>query len=931
MQALYKEKAEEKREARLGLTAAEVEESRKKHGANIMTKAKKKSFLARFVGNLGDPVVKILIVALILNLIFTFRHADWLETGGIAVSVFLATLISTLSEHGSEAAFDKLKESVGRQRVRVMRDGEMREIDIDDVVVGDLIYVGAGEQIAADGFLVSGEIGVDQSAMTGESREVYKRAKGDGIDSDHNKMRAMGDDIDSDHNKMRATGDGSDRAIEKSPASPSFCLRGSTVVSGEGRMIVSEVGDRTFLGGISQEIQEQTRESPLKIRLCKLAKQISTLGYIAAALVTFVYLFNVFVVDSAFDIGIIRYKLANISFLFSHLFHALTLGLTVVVMAVPEGLPMMIAVVLSSNIKKMVKDNVLVRKPVGIEAAGSMNILFTDKTGTLTEGKLSVGKIYLGDGYGVDRIGDLAPSSVARNGILLSAIYNTTSSLGRGEDGKMRALGGNSTDRALLSCAAALPHPPRADVIERIPFDSEKKFSLALIGDGDRRRLLIKGAPEKLFPHVNSFIDRDGRERAFSRAECDMLCSSLARKGKRLLAIGEVCAPALNASVRRGDFGEIVLYGIIVLEDKIRKEARASVERLRGAGVRVVMITGDNRDTAAYIAERTGIIGGEVDLVITSDELSRLSDARIKEILPRLAVVARALPNDKSRLVRVSQELDMVVGMTGDGINDAPALKRADVGFSMGSGTEVAKDAGDIIILDDNLKSVVKAVLYGRNIFKSIRKFVSLQLTMNLCACGVSMICPFLGFDSPVTVVQMLWINIIMDTLGGLAFAGEPARPSYMNEKPKRRDEPILNGYMINEIIFNGSFTVGLCIALLKMPAISSRFRYSPDNIYLLTAFFALFIFASVFNCFNARTDRLRLFSSITKNRAFILIMAAILIIQIVFVYLGGQVLRTAPLTAEELVLTSLLALTVFPADAIRKLIFRALFGKRGY
>ena len=269
--------------------------------------------------------------------------------------------------------------------------------------------------------------------------------------------------------------------------------------------------------------------------------------------------------------------------------------------------------------------------------------------------------------------------------------------------------------------------------------------------------------------------------------------------------------------------------------------------------------------------------------------------------------------------------------MTGDGINDAPALKRADIGFAMGAGTQVAKDAGDIIILDNNLASVCRAVLYGRNIFKSIRKFITLQLTMNFCAVGVSMIGPFIGIDAPVTVVQMLWINIIMDTLGGLAFAGEPPLESCMRERPKRRDEPILNRYMVNEIVFLGGFTVGLCLLFLKLPGLVGQFRPAQDNIYLLTAFFALFIFASVFNCFNARTDRLSLLAGISGNPAFIGIMTAVLAVQLIFVYLGGSVLRTAPLTARELGVTMLLSLAVFPADFIRKLIWRFFRGKRGY
>ncbi|MBQ8408281.1 MAG: calcium-translocating P-type ATPase, PMCA-type [Clostridia bacterium] len=889
-----KVREEEKR----GLDAAQVAASRAANGENKLSRAKRKSFFRQFLGNLSDPIIKILIAALVINLIFTFRNADWVETVGIAVSILLATFISTMSEYGAGTAFERLESAYGRQKCRVLRKQGVCEIDIEEIVVGDLVYIGAGEQIPADGVLIEGDIACDQSAMTGESREVYKKAAEDG-----------------------------DR-IESTPDSPFFCLRGCTVLSGEGMMRVESVGDRTFIGGISREIQTDTRESPLKIRLAKLARQISTVGYVAAALIALVYLFNVFAVDSAFDTDIIKYKITDLQFLASHLIHALTLGLTVIVVAVPEGLPMMIAVVLSSNIKKMVKDQVLVRKPVGIESAGSMNILFTDKTGTLTEGKMSVSQIYLGNGESFEGASALSKTAVFHE-YLLSALGNTTSRLSAGNK---RSIGGNSTDKAILESVIGREKSAQSfSVVKNIPFDSEKKFSAALLSVDGARRLFVKGAPEKLLPCVREYLDGDGHAASFSSSVTENICKALTEKGKRVLMIAESKDNFINSRLVDGDFGELTMICLVVLEDRVRKTAKGSVNRLRGAGVQVVMITGDNKETARHIAAECGILGGGIDTVLTGGELAHLSDSQLKEILPRLGVVARALPADKSRLVRISQELDLVVGMTGDGINDAPALKRADVGFAMGSGTQVAKDAGDIIILDNNLASIAKAVLYGRNIFKSIRKFITLQLVMNFCAVGVSMICPFLGYDAPVTVVQMLWINIIMDTLGGLAFAGEPALESCMEEKPKRRDEPILNGYMVYEILVGGGFTIALCIAFLKLPEITSRFRFAADNIYLLTAFFALFIFSSVFNCFCARTDRLRLLANITRNKTFIAIMAMILAIQIGFIYLGGAVLRTAPLTLSELGITSLVALLVFPADLIRKLVWRALAGKRGY
>lgn len=885
-----------------GLSDKEVKLSREKYGENVFSVRKKKSFIRSFLSNLGDPIIKILIIALFVNVLFMLREADWFETAGIAVSIFLATLISTLSEYGSEAAFERLSEECNKTKCRVVRKAEIILLDIGEIVVGDCVLIGAGEQIPADGELISGEITTDQSSMTGESIEVLKRVRR-GIDEDN-----------------------------FTPSSPYYCLRGCVVLSGEGCMKVKNVGDKTFLGGISREIQTETRESPLKLRLRKLAGQISKIGYVAAVLVALVYLFNVLVLDSAFDTAIIKYKLMSFPYLFSQLFHALTLGLTVVVMAVPEGLPMMIAVVLSSNIKRMVKNNVLVRKPAGIEAAGSMNILFTDKTGTLTEGKLSVGKIFCGSGECFENVGQLKKSGgKIYVEFLNQSFINSSSSVGKNEFGKKCALGGNSTDRAMLEAVVRNAEKTDGRAIEKIPFDSEKKYSACCVSDKGRRVLYIKGAPDKLIAHLTSYIGPDGQKHTVSTEKISKLCSGVTSGGGRMILLARSEEQNAFEKVKRGQIGNLDLIALVVLEDKIRETARSSVLRLRRAGIDVVMITGDSKDTARSIAESCGIIDAEHSVILTSTELSHMSDTALKEALPSLAVVARALPGDKSRLIRISQELELVVGMTGDGINDAPALKRADVGFSMGNGTQVAKDAGDIIILDNDLYSITNAVLYGRNIFKSIRKFITLQLMMNFCAVGVSMICPFLGIDAPVTVVQMLWINIIMDTLGGMAFAGEAALSSCMDEKPKRRDEPILNGYMVHQIVFQGGFTVALCIMFLKLPGITSLFRWSNDNIYLLTAFFALFIFSSVFNCFNARTDRLKLFAGIGQNPTFVVIMFAVLLVQILFVYLGGPVLRTAPLTLKELGVTSLIALSVIPAEFLRKLSWRLLAGKKGY
>ncbi len=868
---------------RQGLSQEEVAESRRRHGANVFTKAKRRGFWRQFFGNLGDPVIKVLLFALVLHLLLMFRDPDWPQTVGIAASILLATLISTLSEYRSEAAFSRLFESCGATLCRVRRR-RICEIDTAELVVGDVVLLGAGEKIPADGVILSGNLTVDQSPLTGESREAEKRP-----------------------------------APLPSPLTPEAegaLFAGCAVLTGEGEMRVTHVGDATYLGGISGELQSATRESPLKARLGVLARQISRIGYVAAAVCALAFLFHALVIDAGFCWPLVARRVKDLPFLAEALLHALTLGLTVVVVAVPEGLPMMIAVVLSSNIRRMVRDQVLVRKPAGLEAAGCMNILFTDKTGTLTAGKLTISGV-LGATECYESMSALArrsPAIYAR----LSLCAHANSGAARGQaHGRPAALGGNSTDRALLSAFLSDP-VPAFSVEERLPFDSRTKFAATRLCDG---RVLYTGAPERLIPHITRALDEAGELCPFCAPDFLARVNERCRKGERVILLCEGTELSKSTPARG-----LVLLAAVCFCDPLRPDAKKTVRALRGAGVQVVMLTGDSKETAVSIGRECGILLRE-SVALTGEELAALSDAELKALLPRLAVVARALPRDKSRLVRLSGELGLVVGMTGDGINDAPALKQADVGFAMGSGTQVAKEAGDIVILNDDLASICQAVLYGRTIFKSIRKFITLQLIMNFCAVGISIIGPFIGVDSPVTVVQMLWINLIMDTLGGLAFAGEAPMDYYMKEAPLRRAEPILTRQIAARITVLTAFTVALFVFFLRSELVRSFYREGAGDLCLLTAFFALFIFASVFNCFNARTDRVRMLLGLLKNRAFLLIMTAVAAVQIGFIYLGGAVLRTVPLTARELALTLLLAATVIPIGWLHTL-HRRLTGR---
>ena len=687
-------------------------------------------------------------------------------------------------------------------------------------------------------------------------------------------------------------------------------FQGSVITAGEGLLLVQQVGDETFYGSMAKDLQEDAPESPLKKRLNSLAATISRLGYLAAAAVAFADLFHSFLIANRFDLTLVAADFTHLSVWLPRLLHALTLATAVIVMAVPEGLPMMITVVLSSNMFRMLRDQVMVRKLVGIETSGSMNILFTDKTGTLTQGRLQVTHIIDGSGKDVDACSK-CPAALQHQ-LVLQALYNTGCSIA----GK-KVLGGNATDRALAEAVLPLKHPPAYPVAERLPFDSTYKYSAARL-QGKEELVLIKGAPERLLKECRFYLDPKGEKRPFDGQKLEELRRVLSAGSVRLLAVA--LAPQMPTSEKPPQ--DLTFVAMLGIRDTLRREVPAAVREVRNAGVQVVMITGDSKETAVAIARDAGLLephGG----VVTGAELAAMKDEELLQRLPDLRVVARALPTDKSRLVRLAQQKGLVAGMTGDGINDAPALKRADVGFAMGSGTEVAKEAGDIIILDNNFASIAKAIRYGRTIFKSIRKFIVYQFTMNLSAVGVSLIGPFIGIDTPVTVIQMLWINIIMDSLAGLAFSGEPSLREYMKEPPKKREEPIINRAMAGQILGMGLYTTGICLLLLWLPFFRKSFGFYRNPLNFLTAFYALFIFAGVFNSFNARTDKINPLANLFKNPLFFVIMLLVTAVQLVMIYCGGRVFRTTGLSLAHLQAIGWLAFSVLPAEMLRKRIFR--------
>ncbi len=853
-------------DVQFGLGQREAGELLEKGGGNRLSVRKRAGFFAKLLDNLSDPILKILLAALAVNVLFLFRGEGWFETLGIALAILAASLISTLSEYSSENAFARLQAQAAQSTVRVRREGRLREIPAEELVEGDIVLLEAGEGVPADGWLRQGQLYCDQAALSGESKEARKEGAPLPEDEPH---------WDTAHRQL--------------------LFRGSSVMQGQGILQVLRCGDRTLLGSMALSLQEEPRESPLKLRLGVLARSMSRLGYVAAALVAGADLFHRLVLDNGFVPSLMLAQLSHVPTLVELLLHAATLALSVIIVAVPEGLPMMITVVLSRSMGRMQKDHVMVRKLTGIETAGSLSLLFTDKTGTLTRGRLTVEGLLLGDGT------LLSPAALPRQDWLWPALRESCLLNTAAQWGEKGPMGGNATDRALLELAGR--QPVEGETLRYLPFDSAKKYSAVSVSGGIFSGY-IKGAPELLLPRCGQALGETGPA-ALDVNALNTLWQAQAKQGVRVVCL---CAGSTD--------GSLLLLGLALIRDSLRPEAPAAVRAIQNAGVQVVMVTGDSPDTAAAIAHKAGLLrgGGQV---LSSAQLNAMTDRQVQDVLPRLRVVARALPTDKSRLVRLAQNAGFVVGMTGDGINDAPALKLADVGFAMGSGTRVAKEAGDIIILDDNIRSIGQAILYGRTIFRSIQRFLVFQLTMNFSAVLISILGPFLGVDTPVTVIQMLWINIIMDTLAGLAYAGEPTQQRYLEEPPKPREAPVLTKAMARQI---GRLTLGLaglCCGFLALPVF--RRIFGPEDGPFLTAFFALFVFAGLLTAFCARAEDCHLLRGLGKNRSFLAIMGLCAGVQVLLLQIGGPLFRTVPLPPGILLRAAALAAVVVPMDVLGK------------
>ena len=862
-----------------GLNDEEVLESRQKFGDNKIIEAEPETFLDKFKDAFGDPMIKLLLaIACIMAIMAFLGYAEWGELIGIVISVLLVTGISAKTEMSSDNEYRKLKDGTKKELCKVYRNGKIVEIEVDDVVVGDRIIIQSGDKIPADGVLCSGAIAVDNSALNGESEECKKYA----IPNDfiYREVAITGDTFVDKHS----------------------LFRGAVVVNGEGVLEVKKVGMMTMMGEMAKDMQDDDVESPLKVKLSKLADSISKFGYIGAVVIAITLMIHKVIVAG----GVSPYFDLGMMYVFKDLLEVLMLAVVIIVMAVPEGLPLMIAIVLMQNTSKMLQNNVLVRKPIGIETAGSLNILFSDKTGTITKGELEVVEFFDGD------LKDSYQSSNYIKEYMGLCIGKNTGAMFDNND---KVIGGNATDKALLKFLGKNEMNSLNDikVIKSQGFNSANKYSGAEL----ENVTVYKGAPERLLGKATKYINENGQVVQIDKDKLNAKIDALADKAMRVLSFAYSQSELVEDTLP----DDLVIVGFVGIRDDVRPEAKQAIKEVQNAGVQVVMITGDRKETAVAIAKDSGLIKSDDELAFTSEELNKMTDDEIKAVITKIRVIARALPTDKSRMVRIAQELNLVCGMTGDGVNDAPALKRADVGFAMGSGTDVAKEAGSIVILDDNFKSIENAILYGRTIYNNILKFIKFQLTINVAAVAVSAISPFFGVEEPLKITHILWINLVMDGLGALALGAEPALKKYMSEKPKSRTQSLVNKNMMSQVLCAGAWLGVISFAFLKLPFFKEFFENEGQH---LTAYFSMFVFSAVANGFNVRSEGINIFDHIKENKGFIKVMLAIVLVQIILTFVGGEIFSCTPFGIKGWLIIIVMSLTMIPVDMLRKIIMKS-------
>lgn len=863
-----------------GLSDSQVNESKSKYGTNQLAKKETESLWSMFIGAFDDIWIKVLCAALMLKIALAVLGVfvpalsgsnDVIEIISIIIAIALATGFSTLSEYRNSSRSEALQEEYNKTYAKVMRNGKLVNILTNEIVKGDTILVQAGDKVPVDGLLFEGNIKVSQAALNGESRDETKTA-----------TTSM------------------DEATSTDYSSSCKIFMGSVVTSGEGYMVATVIGDDSELGKINKALtdeNEEERKDTSSLKLEVVAAGIGKLGVSAAAIAGVLHVaLTIFRANEAVTVVSVLLVIAE----------AVMLMASIVIMAVPEGLPMMNSLVQSMNTESMYKKNILVSHKAAFSDSAYMNVLFSDKTGTITEGNLSLVEFILGDGNIVDSIQD-------KEFIEAITLNNLAKVSSQG-----KAIGSNNMDRALLSYAIDKGYDDAKKDIDKVEeisgFDSEKKCATVKLKNGD---IYWKGATENIINTVTHYMLSNGEVKEFTSQDKSNVEAKMLEQAKRTMKL---------LSVAKITNGKTILMAVLCLRDNVRTDAVETVEILNDAGIQVVMVTGDAEETAVAIAKEAGIIKDEKkDVVLTHEQLESMSDEELKKVLPHLCVVSRAKPLDKKRLVSISQQLENVCGMTGDGVNDAPALKQADIGFAMGDGTAVAQEAGDVVILNNSLTSIKDCVLNSRTMAKSVGKFLIFQLTVNISTLLMNILAPILGWTEPFSIVQILWINLIMDTLAAMAFGGEPILDRYMKEQPAKRTDNILTKYIKSAIGTSSIFiTLGSILILENIGGITSFVTpvdCANPELYEKTFMFAFFIYAIIFNSLNTRTEKFNLFEHIGENKNFIRVMGAIFVLQTIIIEIGGSVFETTTLNVKALLVSMALAILIIPVDMIRKAI----------
>ena len=850
-----------------GLDERQVEESRALHGNNLLTPPPRTPMWKLYLEKFKDPIIRVLLVAAVFSLIISFIEGEFAESIGIIVAIFLATGIGFYFEYDAGKKFDLLNATNEETRVRVIRGGSVHEVPRKDIVVGDIVMLENGEEVPADGELLEAvSMQVNESSLTGEPM-VEKTT-----DPAH---------------------------FDKEVTYPSnHVMRGTTVVDGHGVMEVLHVGDATEIGKVARQATEESNEkTPLNIQLERLANLIGKVGFIVAALAfigfTWHELHNYLTAHTVN--GMTEYlEIAKI------LLHNFMMAVTLIVVTVPEGLPMSVTLSLALNMRRMLATNNLVRKMHACETMGAVTVICTDKTGTLTQNRMQVyeTKFDTLDGQKLDmtqRGSQLVAEGIAAN----STAYLEE------ENGTVKGVG-NPTEIALLLWMQSqgqnyLALRNAAAVVDQLPFSTERKFMATLVNSAyapGKRILYLKGAPEIIVKKCNLIATADGTA-PMSGAQEGIDARLLAYQNMAMRTLGFAYRMVNNGEpndcAKLSAEGDFIFLGIAAISDPIRPDVPAAVQQCQDAGIRVKIVTGDTPGTATEIARQIGLWKPEDTERnrITGTDFAALSDEEALDRVLDLKIMSRARPTDKQRLVQLLQQKGAVVAVTGDGTNDAPALNHAQVGLSMGTGTSVAKEASDITLLDDSFRSIGTAVMWGRSLYKNIQRFIAFQLTINLIAMFIVLAGSFMGDVIPLTVTQMLWVNLIMDTFAALALASIPPSADVMKEQPRKQSD-----FIINRGMYHNIFGTGIAFILILLGLYYWLGMDGDMSIRDLTIFFTVFVLLQFWNLFNARvfgTTHSAL-GHLAKSYILVGVAAVILIGQFVIVQFGGEVFRTTPL-----------------------------------